>query len=89
MNKRMKYPLTTIALVLVAILIGTAFLKKFGREAFAASQGGALVQLMSSHVASEEEVRANMEYEKRRVAQDIRDMTEPDSRRGPVGSVAY
>lgn len=86
MNKRMKYPLTTIALVLVAILIGTAFLKKFGREAFAASQGGALVQLMSSHVASEEEVRANMEYEKRRVAQDIRDMTEPDSRRR---SVAY
>ena len=85
----MKYPLTTVALVVVAILIGTAFLKKFGREAFAASQGGVLVQLMSSHVASEEEVRANMEYEKRRVAQDIRDMTEPDSRRGPVGSVAY
>uniref|UniRef100_A0A6C0KX91 Uncharacterized protein n=1 Tax=viral metagenome TaxID=1070528 RepID=A0A6C0KX91_9ZZZZ len=80
----MKYPLTTIALVLVVILIGTAFLKKYGKEPFAASQGGVLVQLMSSHVASEEEVRANMEYEKRRVAQDIREMTEPDSRRGPV-----
>lgn len=51
-------------------------------EDFAASQGGALVQLASSHVASEEEVATNMEREKRQVARDIINMTEPDSAPG-------
>jgi len=43
---------------------------------FAASQGGALVQLMSSHVATEDEVLADYERQKRQVAKDIKDMTE-------------
>jgi hypothetical protein len=80
----MKYRFTILALLLVVPILLIAAFNKIRKEPFAASQGGVLVQLASSHVASEEEVRANMEYEKRRVAQDIYDMTEPDTRRGPV-----
>jgi hypothetical protein len=47
-------------------------------EDFAASQGGAQVQLASSHVASEEEVAANLEIQKRQVVRDIINMTESD-----------
>lgn len=53
-------------------------------EHFAASQGGALVQLMSSHVASEEEVAENMLRNKRTVVRDIINMTEPESMPGPL-----
>jgi len=52
-------------------------------EQFAASQGGALVQLMSSHVASEQEVAENLEWQKRQVTKDIMHMTEPESNPGP------
>lgn len=52
-------------------------------EDFAASQGGAQIQLVTSHVASEEEVAANLEYEKRQVTHDILTMTEPELFPGP------
>ena len=52
-------------------------------EQFAASQGGALVQLMSSHVASEQEVADNLEWQKRQVVKDIKNMTESESNPGP------
>lgn len=53
-------------------------------ENFAASQGGALIQLMSSHVASEEEVAENIERNKRIVVRDIINMTEPERMPGPL-----
>jgi len=53
-------------------------------EHFAASQGGALIQLMSSHVASEEEVAENMRRNKRIVVRDILNMTEPERMPGPL-----
>ena len=53
-------------------------------EEFAASQGGALVQLASSRVLSENEVAANLEIEKRQVARDILNMTEPEYTPGPL-----
>lgn len=52
-------------------------------EHFAASQGGALVQLATSHVASEEEVAENLRQEKRQVVGDILNMTEPENGPGP------
>ena len=53
-------------------------------EHFAASQGGALIQLMSSHVASEEEMAENVERNKRIVVRDILNMTEPERWIGPL-----
>lgn len=53
------------------------------KEPFAASQGGVLIQLATSHVASEEEVLANLEYQKRQVTKDIQKMTEPEHSPGP------
>jgi hypothetical protein len=53
-------------------------------EYFAASQGGALIQLAAGHVASEAEVAANFEYQKRQIAKDIQDMTEPSTRPFPA-----
>jgi hypothetical protein len=52
-------------------------------EDFAASQGGALQQLMTSHVSSEQEVAENLEYQKRQVTHDILKMTEPELYPGP------
>lgn len=52
-------------------------------EDFAASQGGAQVQIVTSHVASEEEVMANLINEKRQVTKDILSMTEPELFPGP------
>jgi hypothetical protein len=52
-------------------------------EDFAASQGGALQQLMSTRVLSEAEVAQNLRYEKRQVVNDILNMTEPESLPGP------
>jgi len=52
-------------------------------EEFAASQGGAQQQLMSTHVASEAEVAANFQLNKRQVVHDILKMTEPESFPGP------
>ena len=77
----MEYRYTLTALLLLTVLLAAAGLRQV--EKFAASQGGVLVQLASSHVASEEEVAMNREYEKRRVTQDIYDMTEPDRSPGP------
>jgi len=53
------------------------------KEPFAASQGGALQQLMAGHVASEEEIQELMKYNKRQVVQDITRLTEPESGPGP------
>jgi hypothetical protein len=52
-------------------------------EHFAASQGGALIQLATSHVASEAEVAENLRQEKRQVVGDILNMTEPEKGPGP------
>jgi len=59
------------------------------KEPFAASQGGALIQLATSHVASEEEVLANLEYEKRQVTRDILKMTEPERSSGPFPAINH
>jgi flagellar basal body-associated protein FliL len=53
------------------------------KEDFAASQGGALVQLATSHVASEEEMEENLKAEKQQTVRDILNMTEPESFPGP------
>jgi hypothetical protein len=58
-------------------------------EDFAASQGGALIQLATSHVASEEEVAENLEREKRQVTNDIINMTEPEVFPGPRPGSSY
>jgi hypothetical protein len=79
----MKYAYTIIALLIVVPLLLVAF-HRSQKEAFGASQGGAQIQLATSHVASEEEVAANYEYNKRRVSQDILDMTEPERYGTPV-----
>lgn len=52
-------------------------------EDFAASQGGALQQLMSSRVMSEADVAESLEYQKRQVTHDILKMTEPELYPGP------
>ena len=52
-------------------------------EEFIASAGGAFQQLASTRVLSEQEVAANLEYEKRQVVHDILSMTEPESFPGP------
>jgi hypothetical protein len=53
-------------------------------EHFAASQGGALQQLMAGHVASEEEIAEMRNYNKRIVVRDILNMTEPERMTGPL-----
>ena len=72
--------LTFVCLMLILVHINDV-------ENFAASQGGALIQLMSSHVASEEEMAQMREINKRMVVRDIINMTEPESLPGP--SPAY
>jgi len=62
--------------------------KKARTEAFAASQGGVLVQLATSHVASEEEIKAQMEQNKRQVVSDILKLTEPENSPGPLPASA-
>jgi hypothetical protein len=57
-------------------------------EAFAASQGGVLIQLATSRVVSEEEVKAQLEQNKRQVVSDIVNLTEPESRPGPLPASA-
>jgi predicted membrane protein len=69
--------LTFVCLMLILVHINDV-------ENFAASQGGALIQLMSSHVASEEEMAQMREINKRMVVRDIINMTEPESLPGPL-----
>lgn len=77
-----KYVVLGFLLVLAPILIlSIHFYNR--KEPFAASQGGALQQLMAGHVASEDEVRELMAYQKRQVVHDITKLTEPESGPGP------
>jgi hypothetical protein len=83
--KQFKIDYTIVGLLLVALpLLFLALKVKDTRERFAASQGGVLVQLASSRVMSEDEVREYQEQNKRQVVQDILDMTEPEGRPGPM-----
>jgi len=83
--KQFKIDYTIVGLLLVALpLLFLALKVKDTRERFAASQGGVLVQLASSRVMSEDEVREYQEQNKRQVVQDILDMTEPEGRPGPL-----
>lgn len=52
-------------------------------EAFAASQGGAQVQLKAGKVYSEEEMSELLKYQKHAVVRDIVSLTEPESKGGP------
>ena len=56
-------------------------------EDFAASQGGAFIQLATSKVPTEAEAAANYEYEKRQTIHDILNMTEPELYPGPKPAV--
>lgn len=70
-------------LVILAIHYQNRRNEKIRAEAFAASQGGVFQQLMSSHVASEQEVAEYNEQNKRQVVHDILNLTEPERNPGP------
>ena len=70
-----------VFLILIPVSTILAYLAK--KEYFAASQGGAQIQLATSHVYSEDEMRENLEYQKKQVTQDIYKMTEPELFSGP------
>ena len=53
------------------------------KEPFAASQGGAQIQLAAGRVYSEDDMAELLKYQKRTVVRDIIDLTEPESRPGP------
>lgn len=78
-----RYVAVALLIVLAPVIILALHYNNRRSEPFAASQGGALQQLMAGHVASEEEIREMMEYNKKRVVHDIISMTEPESRPGP------
>lgn len=78
-----RYIVLGLLIVLAPVIILALHNHNRTREPFAASQGGAQQQLMAGHVASEEEIRQMMEYNKKRVVHDIVSMTEPESRPGP------
>ena len=72
-----------LSIVLAPVIILALHNYNRTKVPFAASQGGALQQLMAGHVASEAEIREMMEYNKKRVVHDIVSMTEPETRPGP------
>jgi len=78
-----RYIVVGLLIVLAPVLILALHNYNRTREPFAASAGGAQQQLMAGHVASEDEIRQMMEYNKKRVVHDIVSMTEPESRPGP------
>jgi ABC-type iron transport system FetAB permease component len=78
-----RYIVLSFLLVLAPIFILSLHYYNRTKEPFAASQGGALQQLMAGHVASEEEIKEIMAYQKRQVVQDITKLTEPESGPGP------
>jgi hypothetical protein len=81
---KFKIDYTVVGLLIVTLPLLLLSLKiNQTREAFAASQGGAQVQLAASRVMSEEEMHMYHEQNKRQVTQDILDMTEPESYPGP------
>ena len=77
MNKHIVLLLFLIFICLLMIVIRTT-------ENFAASQGGALIQLMAGHVGSEEEMAQQCQMNKRIVVRDILNMTEPEGLPGPL-----
>jgi len=82
MKFKIDYTVVGLLIVTLPLLLLSLKINKT-RESFAASQGGVLVQLASSRVMSEDEMREYMEQNKRQVTQDILDMTEPESYPGP------
>ena len=79
----MGFKYTVSALLLLAIVAAAAIMQKL-KEHFGSSQGGALIQLMAGRVSSEHEVAMEREYNKRRVAEDIIGMTEPERKPYPA-----
>lgn len=77
----------TVIIGLILIFIPSILLFMFfyyeRNEPFAASQGGAQVQLMAGKVYSEDEMEQMLKYQKRAVVRDIVDLTEPESKPGP------
>ena len=91
----MKLNYTVVGLLIVLAPIMLLALHFYNRtesksrtEAFAASQGGVLIQLATSRVMSEEEVKAQLEQNKRQVVSDILNLTEPESSPGPLPASA-
>ena len=80
---KLNYTVIGVCIVLAPIIILAIHLNNKRLEHFAASQGGALQQLMAGHVASEEEVRQLAEYQKKQVVHDILRLTEPERVPGP------
>jgi hypothetical protein len=78
-----RYTAVGLLIVLAPVIILALHYNNRRNEPFAASAGGAQQQLMAGHVASENEIREMMEYNKKRVVHDIISMTEPESRPGP------
>ena len=77
----------TVIIGLILIFIPSILLFMFSyyerKEPFAASQGGALVQLMAGKVYSEDEMEEMLKYQKKAVVRDIVYLTEPESKPGP------
>jgi hypothetical protein len=77
----------TIIIGLLLIFIPSLLLSMFYyyemNEPFAASQGGAQIQLMAGKVYSEDEMEELLKYQKKAVVRDIVDLTEPESMPGP------
>ena len=82
MKLEIDYTVVGLLIVTLPLLLLTLKIRET-REKFAASQGGVLVQLASSRVMSEDEVREYTEQNKRQVTRDILNMTEPESQDGP------
>lgn len=77
----------TIFIGLILIFIPAILLSMFYyyqmNEPFAASQGGAQIQLMAGKVYSEDEMEEMLKYQKKAVVRDIIDLTEPETQGGP------
>ena len=78
-----RYIVVGLLIVLAPVLILALHNYNRTKEPFAARAGGAHQQLMAGHVASEDEIRKMIEYNKKQVVHDIVSMTEPESRPGP------
>jgi len=81
----MKLNKTIIGLILIftPLLLLVAFYLYQTKEPFAASQGGAQIQLAAGRVYSEEDMVDLLKQQKRTVVRDIIDLTEPESKPGP------
>jgi len=83
---KINYTVVGLCIVLAPVLILALHLYNTKKENFAASQGGAQIQLIAGHVASEQEIAEMVKYQKRQVVKDLLNLTEPERYPGPYPS---